>query len=61
MAVEASDMRWEEGAGKITELCTILVINLPVPIDGMDTCPGIYITTFIIMLCVYTHTPVSLV
>jgi hypothetical protein len=51
-----SDMRWEEGAGKITEFCTILVINLPVPIYGMDTCPGIYITTFIIMLCVYTHT-----
>ena len=40
----------------MTEFCTILVINLPVPLYGMDTCPGIYITTFIIMLCVYTHT-----
>jgi len=55
----ASNIGWEEGTGKITELCTILVIDLPVPIYGMDTCPGIYITTFIIMPCVYTHTPVS--
>jgi hypothetical protein len=37
--VVVSDMRWEEGAGKITEFYTILVINLLVPIYGMDTCP----------------------
>lgn len=26
---------------------------------GMDTCPGIYITAFIIMLCVYSHAHLS--
>jgi hypothetical protein len=58
--------RYEAGRGaggeKESEFCTILLINLRVPVHVVNTCRGIYITAFIMMLCVYIyiHTHLSL-